>query len=99
MLPYAAFADIGLDNLSAAFLQDHVLSRFGVHVEKAALLKDRLSILQLAYGIASARETVQPMSNEELRRANLDSQEIEHKLLAILESKDPSFPKLHPLAC
>ena len=85
MLPYAALTDVGLDNLSAAFLQNHFKLRYGLQLEPSKLVQNRLSILQLAHGIASALEKSQGISQQMGRTAVLDPHEIEAKLLNILE--------------
>ena len=85
MLSHAALTDVGLDNLSAAFLQNHLHLRYGVRIEKNMLLQHRLSILQLAHGIASTLAASESRGERAQKRALAGSREIEAKLLKILE--------------
>lgn len=96
MLPYAALTDVGLDALSAAFLQNHIQLSFGVRIEQSALLQKRLSILQLAHGIASTTELHHSTAVKEQKRPVMDPQEIEAKLLTIIEGDIVSH-QLHTL--
>lgn len=96
MLPYAALTDIGLDALSAAFLQNYIQVSFGVRIEQSALLQKRLSILQLAHGIASMTELRHSTALKEQKRVVINPQEIEAKLLTIIEG-DIVSRQLHTL--
>ena len=87
VLPHAALTDVGLDNLSAAFLANHLQQKYGMRLEPTKLFQKKLSVLQLAHGIASAVVASQPNPQQALKRTIVDSHEIEVKLLTIIEGE------------